>query len=356
VNRESYLCIVFSSSLLSFFFSAKLFGGISKEDMTDDQKIKLQDVKSKGAAAEALKQGKSCRGAIATADATLKAQQEEECNEQEFGAFLAANNIDRDDMDEKELAAEVNDYLQGKEERAGEELIEIMDQCNDNAFTVYDKCFADASSAASEEKKCDDAVDLALTACDQKGMDLLETAGFTVDAEDFTEQRDEASKAKANQDLTKCNTEAFQLTGDAFAEKQQECEATAFANFNKANGVLDKDVASGDAKRLNEQKFRNAKEEGANKGVAKAITDAAKAGVSATEAKKNAKEFIKLSMGTENVTDFEVEQRIDQGADKTVMDTMKTCTGSLGDKVGEALSTALAECDEITKDAYKKSK
>ena len=197
---------------------------------------------------------------------------------------------------------------------------------------------------------------MALTACDQKGIDLLETAGFTVDAEDFTEQREEASKAKANQDLTKCNTDAFKLTGDAFVEKQKECEATAFANFNKANGVLNKNVASGDAKRLNEQKFQNAKEESTNKGVAKAITDAAKAGVSATEAKKNAKEFIKLSMGTENVTDFEVEQRIDQGADKTMMDTMKTCTGSLGDKVGEALSTALAECDEITKDAYKKSK
>jgi hypothetical protein len=342
--------------LLSFFFSAKLFGGISKEDMTDDQKIKLQGFKSKGAATEALKQGKSCRGAIATVNATLKAQQEEECKEQEFGAFLAVNNIDRDDMDEKELAAEVNEYLQGKEERAGEELINIMDTCNVKAFKVYDTCFADAGSAASEETKCGVAVDLALKACDQEGMDLLETAGFTVDAEDFTEQREQASKTKANQDLTKCNTEAFQLTGDAFVEKQKECEATAFANFNKANGVLNKNVASGDAKRLNEQKFQNAKEESTNKGVAKAITDAAKAGVSATEAKKNAKEFIKLSMGTENVTDFEVEQRIDQGADKTVMDTMKTCTGSLGDKVGEALSAALAECDEITKDAYKKSK
>jgi hypothetical protein len=340
--------------LLSFFFSAKLFGGISKDDMTDGQKIKLQDVKSKGAAAEALKQGQSCRGAIATVDATLKAQQEEECKEQEFGAFLAANNIDRDDMDEKELAAEVNEYLQDKEERAGEELIKIMDQCNDNAITIHDTC---VRGATDNTTACDTAVVTALGACEQKGKAEYEMiTGDPVDAEDFRVQREEASKAKTNQDLTKCNTDAFKLTGAAFAEKQQECEATALANFNKANGVLDKDVASGDAKRLNEQKFKNAKEEGTNKGVAKAIMDAGKAGVNATEAKKNAKQVIQLSLGKENVTDYEVEQYIDQGADKTVMDTMKTCTGSLGDKAGEALAIALAECDEITLDAYKKSK
>ena len=319
--------------------------------MTDDQKIKLQDAKSKGAATEALKQGKSCRGAITTNNATLKAQKEQECKDQELGTFLTSSNINRDEMDEKELAAEVNEYLQGKKERAGEELVEVMDQCNDNAITVYDTCFADAGETASEEKKCDEAVQSALSACDQKGMDLLETAGYTVDEEDFTEQRETASKAKANKDLTKCNTEAFKLTGAAFDEKQKECEATAFTNFNKANGVLDN---SGDAKRLNEQKFKQAKEETTNKGVAKAIMDAEKAGVSAAEARAIAKETIKLSMGTQNVTDLDLEKRIGQGADATVMDTMGTCTGSI--KTGDVLSTALAECEEITKDAFIKSK
>ena len=321
--------------------------------MTDDQKIKLQDAKSKGAATEALKQGKSCRGAITTDDANLKAQKEQECKDQEFGAFLAANNINRDDMDEKELAAEVNEYLQGKKERADEELVDVMDQCYDNAFTVYDTCSAAAGSTASEQTKCDVAVESAKVACDQKGMDVLETAGYTVDPEDFREQKEAASKAKANKDLTKCNTEAFKLTGAAFVEKQKECEETALTNFNKANGVLDN---SGDAKRLNEQKFKQAKEETTNKGVAKAIMDAEKAGVSAAEAKAIAKEAIKLSMGTQTVTDLDLEKRIGQGADATVMDTMGTCTGSLDGKTGDVLSTALAECEEITKDAFIKSK
>jgi hypothetical protein len=56
------------------------------------------------------------------------------------------------------------------------------------------------------------------------------------------------------------------------------------------------------------------------------------------------------------VTDLDLEKRIGQGADATVMDTMGTCTGSLDGKTGDVLSTALAECEEITKDAFIKSK
>ena len=155
-----------------------------------------------------------------------------------------------------------------------------------------------------------------------------------------------------------CNTDAFKLTGAARYEKQQECEATALANFNKANGVLEKDVASGDDKRKNEQLFNAVKEQTTNKGVANAIMDAEKAGVSAAETREQLKKHIELSMGTENVTDVEVEKRIDEGADETVMDTIDKCTSGF-DQTGANRTTFLkhlTRCADEGRDVFTKVK